>query len=127
MLSSPLNLLVGIPYSWGKSDCWRLANYVREYFNASPLPSYDWVYEAYDEADLPPGLISQLLCEKLGPPTYQLDHLSLVVLNCRGDNLGTCVEIDGEKYIVYMGTHKSQMHPCGRVSKLIKGAWRPIP
>ena len=112
MPNSSCNDLIGLRYRWGASpwantgftDCFQLACEVHRRLGFSDYTSkFDWVYELYDEATFPKGLLVRWLLQngqRLKAPRPGAVALLPATV---GSALGTIVE-DGALFLSPGGT-----------------------
>lgn len=111
----------GIPYRWRVSDCFCLANRIREYFNAPPLPNFDWVYEAWSEETFPKDQIAILLSQTCQPRIGAMQPLDLLCLRYRGGAMLATYLGDG--LACWMGLSRSSVGEVERIGAAIVSVW----
>jgi hypothetical protein len=106
------NDLIGLRYCWGASpcsnsgftDCFQLASEVHRRMGFGDYTSkFDWVYELYDEATFPKGLLARVLLQNATRLDTPCPGAVALLPATIGSALGTIVE-DGALFLSPGGT-----------------------
>lgn len=111
--------LENFKYHWRYSDCYTLANTIREINNLEPLPDISWFYNSVSENQMSNAytlLLINLILTKYTNKVCFHQNFDLVVMQVGGNFcLGTLIE----DYVIYLASCSPNYKALSKLNKFV--------
>lgn len=115
-----LNAHAAKNYKWQEWDCFSLCKEIRQFFSQPELPSFDYIYEQYNEETFPNFKLQELMVANCKIVTNYQDFDLVLIRKNELDNIGTFYQ--GK--IIYMGARYSVCSNLENVLPIISKIYR---